>query len=123
MTEHQHQAALFRWAKLQGYIYPDLKLMFAIPNGGHRHKAVAAKLNAEGVKSGVPDIFLPIARNGFHGLFIELKKPKDSTPQGKLTKSQVEWLMDLGDRSYATTVCFGWESAKETIEAYLKDDT
>ena len=63
MSEHHEQCALFAWLRLQ---WPDLdRVSFAIPNGGHRHKAVAGKLKAEGVKAGVPDIFIayPIARS------------------------------------------------------------
>ena len=83
MTEHDEQAALFQWAELMAAQIPELRLMFAIPNGGHRHIGVARKLKAEGVKPGVPDIFLPVARNKFHGLFIEMKFGR-----GRLTKEQ-----------------------------------
>ena len=52
--EHQEQKTLIKWCEYKGHPY---NLIFAIPNGGQRHKAVAAKLKAEGVKSGVPDLF------------------------------------------------------------------
>ena len=57
-SEHQEQVALFRWAEFAIARWPELALMYAIPNGGHRHKAVAAGLKAEGVKRGVPDVCL-----------------------------------------------------------------
>jgi len=119
MSEHEEQKALFDWSLRAKATMPELSVMFAIPNGGHRHRAVAAKLKAEGVKRGVPDICLPVARQGFHGLFIELKKPKDSTPAGKPTKQQVEWLSALGDEGYLAVMCVGWEAAKQTIVDYL----
>ncbi|MBV1928237.1 MAG: VRR-NUC domain-containing protein, partial [Gammaproteobacteria bacterium] len=93
--------------------------MFAIPNGGDRHPVVAAKLKAEGVKRGVPDVCLPVVRGGYHGLYIELKKPKDSTPAGKPTEEQIEWLAALGDQGYFAALCVGWDAARKTIVDYL----
>lgn len=67
--EGEEQAALFRWAQFQSGKYPELDLMFHIPNGGKRGKAEAARFKAEGVKAGVPDIFFPKAK------WIETKRP------------------------------------------------
>ena len=58
--ETDEQQALFDWAKISGI--PDIDLLHAIPNGGHRNKATAGQLKAEGVKRGVPDIFLPVPK-------------------------------------------------------------
>ena len=116
MNEHQHQVALFKWANMQASAMPELALMFAIPNGGQRNIIVATRLKAEGVKSGVPDIFLPVARGGAHGLFIELK-----TPKGKPSGNQREWIGDLALQGYAAGFCYGWEDAKDTILEYLKN--
>lgn len=118
MSEHDEQKALFDWAEMQRR--DVLSLMFAIPNGGDRHPAVAAKLKAEGVKSGVPDIFLPVARGEYHGLYIELKKPKDATPAGKATKTQIQWLTNLSDQGYFAVLCVGWDAARKTIIDYLE---
>ena len=63
--EHQEQVALFNWAKFFENKCKDLGMMYAIPNGGKRHIAVARKLKAEGVKAGVPDIFLAVPVEGF----------------------------------------------------------
>jgi hypothetical protein len=113
--EHEEQKALFKWARLTEKHIPELALLFAIPNGGHRHKAVAAKLRAEGVRAGVPDLFLPVACGIFHGLFIELK-----AKGGRTTETQGEWLQALWSRGYCTAVCYGWEAAKDEIEEYLR---
>lgn len=118
MSEHQEQAALFRWAEMSNI--PELELMYAIPNGGQRNKVVAAKLKREGVKKGVPDVCLPVARGGFHGLYIELKKPKDAkSGEGKATKEQLDWQIRLNAEGHLTVICVGWENAKKTIETYL----
>jgi len=112
--EHAEQAALFRWAEFARSRLPELVLLHAIPNGGHRHKATAARLKAEGVKRGVPDVCLPVARNGAHGLYIELK-----TERGKPTPEQLGWIRALRRQGYVAEVCRGWESARSMIEHYL----
>ena len=111
-TEHWEQVQLFAWAAYRR----DLDLMYAIPNGGHRDIRVAVKLKAEGVKAGVPDICLPVARGGKHGLYIELKRRK----YGRLDQDQAKWLEALMHEGYACAVCFGWEAARDVIEDYLR---
>lgn len=114
-TEHEEQKILIQWTKLQENKYPELRLLFAIPNGGARHIAVARKLKSEGVKAGVPDLFLPVGRSGYHGLFIEMKAGKN-----KPTEDQIGWLEALEDEGYLAQVCWGFEEAKAMILGYLK---
>lgn len=115
MTEHEHQAALFRWARLASGARPELALMFAVPNGGARTARTGAMLKAEGVKAGVPDIFLPVPRDNWHGLFIELK-----TAKGCASAVQREWIARLQEQGYRAEVCRGWNTARELIEEYLQ---
>lgn len=77
--ESVEQTNLFRWAAYEQGKYPELKLMYHIPNGGSRNRLEAANLKKQGVKSGVPDICLPVARGAYHGLYIEMKS---GTQQG-----------------------------------------
>lgn len=114
-NEHGNQAALFCWAALQADHHTELQLMFAIPNGGLRNKITAANLKAEGVKANVPDIFLPVARGPWHGLFIELKKPG----KHNVAPGQHQWIIDLRKQGYGAVICVGWEQARDTILAYL----
>jgi len=108
------QAALFEWAAHQSGKYPELRLMFHVPNGGRRDIVTAAKLKREGVKSGVPDICLPVARGQYHGLFIELKGEG-----GHLQESQRQWISELTAQGYAARVCFGFDEAVKIITNYL----
>ena len=117
MSEAQEQRALFQWAKLAEQQYPELKLLYHVPNGGKRDARTAANLKKEWVKAGVPDIVLPVARGNYHGLYIELK-----TQKGTLQKLQKEWLKALDEEGYATKVCRGWLEAREVIEKYLAQD-
>lgn len=113
-TEEGEQMALFDWAARSVGRLPELALLYAIPNGGHRRKAVAGKLKAQGVKRGVPDVCLPVARNGFKGLYIELK-----TLKGKLSDEQRWWLEKLKAEGYYAVCVRGFEMAKECLEIYL----
>jgi len=112
-SEHVHQVTLLNWIKVH---HPECAdLIFAIPNGGFRHKSVAVKLALEGVKSGVPDLFLPVPKINYHGLFIELK-----TEKGRASPYQKEWINKLSNQGYLAVVCKGWESAAKQISEYLK---
>jgi len=113
-TEHQEQCALFFWMWLNRKKHPALSLAFAIPNGGHRHIAVARKLKAEGVKPGVPDIFVPWPSQNKCGLFIELK-----TARGTVTPEQSAWHKNLAT-FYEVRVCRGWVDAANVIGRYLE---
>lgn len=115
MSEHDEQAALFEWAALEQARFPELRWMFAIPNGGHRHLAVARKMKAEGAKAGVLDICLPVPRAGQHGLFLEMKYGRN-----KLTKEQREWLDFLVEQGYRVEVAYSWLEARDYVLAYLK---
>lgn len=115
-SEDGHQAALFCWATDSVGKYPQLKYLFAIPNGGSRHIAEATKMVATGLRSGVPDIFLPWPSNtDWCGCFIELKVGK-----GKTSKEQDEWLDALVSNGYFCEVCKGWIEARDTLIAYLE---
>ena len=113
-TEAQEQMTLFSWAAMQSGKYPELNLLYHVPNGGSRHKAEAGRLRAEGVKAGVPDLCLPVARGQYHGLYIELKAGENTT-----TKKQKEWLEYLRQQGYYTAICYGWQPAAQLIEQYL----
>lgn len=118
-THIQHEAAeqeaLFHWASYQYGVFPELRLMYHIPNGGSRNKQEAVNLKKQGVKAGVPDICLPVPRANFHGLYIELKAGKN-----KATEKQRNWLYALQKQGYVAVVCVGCEQAIEVITKYLK---
>lgn len=120
-SEDGNQIALFCWAQQNLDKYPELKFLFAIPNGGSRHIAEAGKLVAMGVKRGVPDIFLAVPKAGWHGLFIELKRPVSvGKKAGKTSEHQDIWIDDLRSQCYGVAVCYGFEEAKNTLIQYLK---
>ncbi len=114
--EHWMQVALFKWAALAAGADPRLRLLFAVGNGGKRNVIVAKKMKAEGVKAGVPDVFLPVPSGGYHGLWLELK-----ISPNKPSQEQCDWMVSLTKQGYRCVVVMDdWAKAKEIIEWYLK---
>ena len=114
--EHLEQVALMQWANLPTSLkrWPELELLHAVPNGGHRFISVAKAMKAEGVKAGVPDLDLPVPRGPFIGLRIELK-----AKGGKESPPQRWWRERLTAHGHRALVCVGWEEARRAIETYL----
>lgn len=113
--EAHEQTALFRWIEDAAvYEYPELALLYHIPNGGKRNRAEAAHLKQQGVKPGVPDLCLPVARGKWHGLYIEMKAGKNKT-----TENQDKWIESLRQQGYVAEVCYGYRQAAEILVQYL----
>jgi len=115
-NETQEQIWLMRWSQppsIRGQ-YPDLKLLYHIPNE-RSDKRQAAILKKMGVKRGVPDLCLPVPRGQFHGLYIEMKR----TDGGRVSDDQLWWNEQLISNGYASVICNGWESGKEALLWYL----
>ena len=98
--EHHDQVALFRWAAWNLARYPELEWMYAVPNAAKRSPRQGAYMKAEGLKAGVPDICLPVARGGYNGLYIEMK-----IKGNKPTEKQLEWHVALREQGYRVEVC------------------
>ena len=110
-SEHAEQVAVIQWCDY----HREARNIFAIPNGGARSPITGRKLKEEGVRPGVPDLFLPLARDGYHGLFIEMKRRKRYTTS-PAQKERIEQLMRDG---YRVEVCRGADEAIGVIAEYL----
>lgn len=113
-SEHVEQCALMRIVAMHERRVPELALLHAVPNGGERRPAVAAKLKAEGVRPGVPDLALPVRREPYVGLAIEMK-----AMDGRTSDAQDEWLDLLRWQGWRAEVCHGWQSAWLVLQDYL----
>lgn len=114
-VEDQEQMNLFEWAKIIENTHPEVRLLYHIPNEGKRAAYQGARLKAMGLKAGVPDLCLPVARGGYHALYIELKAPKNSY----LSNHQRVWLDNLKAAGNYACCCHGWEEAADMIDWYL----
>jgi hypothetical protein len=120
MTEHDEQAALIQWADtlvVTGRV-PELACLFAIPNGAQtKNYLMGNKLVQEGLKKGIPDLFLAYPNSEIHGLFVEMKFGKN-----KLSREQFEWKDRLIDSGYQFITCWSWIDAARLILDYLGYD-
>lgn len=117
LSEAQEQAQLIKWAQecIELDIYPELIMLYAVPNGGKRNKIEAVNLKRQGVVPGVPDLCLAVPKGKYHGLYIEMKVHPNKT-----TAEQEKWLKNLSFYGYAVKVCYGYVAARTAIEHYLK---
>lgn len=122
MTEHTEQSLVISWALRHEDEYPELKWLHSSLNGipipapATIRARIINHMKAEGMKKGIPDLFLPVARRDYHGLYIEMKKD-----DGKVRKEQSEFLDFAATQGYYGTVCYGYNEAVETLEWYLND--
>lgn len=124
-SEHDEQVSFFRsvfYTLLPDH--PYLCLLHAIPNGARTSKSVAKRLKAEGMKAGVPDVFLPVPRGKYHGLYIEFKKLPYRNGKGKLVKSypspeQKRFISGLKDQGYHVVVAYGCDEGLAELKQYI----
>lgn len=110
--ESQLQRACVTWFRLR---YPDT-VIFAIPNGGNRDAITGARLKAEGVLAGVPDLFIMKASCGCHGLFIELK-----VEGGRVQVSQLKFAEAASRAGYGVNVIRSFDEFVGVVDTYMKD--
>ena len=116
-SEYDEQCLIFAWAKMHEKKWPELCLLNASLNGVRLTTiGQATKAKKSGMKRGFPDIFLPVFKGGYSGLFIELKKTKG----GSISKDQKWWIDALNNQKYKAVVCRGANEAINTIVDYLK---
>lgn len=116
MTELQHQQCVIKWGQ-QPEIrskWPELALLYHIPNERYCTPVQGKQLKRAGVRSGVPDLCLPVPRGQYHGLYIEMK-----TETGRTSDTQNWWGERLLAQGYFWEVCHGWSSAVRVLEWYL----
>lgn len=98
-------------------MYKGINSIFSIPNSGNFDAIRGKLLKNEGLRAGVPDMFLPVACNNYHGLFIEMKIRKG----GKVSPKQKEWMNVLSRQGYKTAVCEGFGEARKTVMGYYDE--
>ena len=114
--EAAEQENVIKWARDNEKNYPFLWLLHSSLNGVRLSKIQAGKAKASGMLSGVPDLFLPVPRGSFCGLYIEMK-----SATGRIMPSQSRYLSAVSDFGYSAVVCYSANEAIKTIENYYFD--
>ena len=117
LTEHEIQSSFISWCDSGDTLkqHPELSMIYAIPNGSNKSIATAMKFKREGLRSGVPDICLPVARGKYHGLYMEFKR----TPKLKLADNQVEWASKLSGQDFFVATVASRDTAIAVVKRYL----
>ncbi len=115
-VEGEEQAQLIERFRAQ---YPDVgTLLIHIPNGGARKNAFEGwRLKNQGVRAGVSDLLLPVARGGFFGLWIEFKAAPPNN--AAVSDKQEEWVEAMLAQGYSAHFCLGVDAAMRVLRAYL----
>ena len=117
--EYDIQCNIFLWAQLLATReYPELELLNASLNGVRLTIGQAKKVKKSGMRKGYPDLFLPVARGGYHGLYVELKRKKG----GKVSDDQKWWIRKLTEQGYLAVVARGFNETVAVILRYLKGE-
>lgn len=118
-TENQEQRAIVKWLSF----HPVLKDYFCKNNNeGKRTEAYTWNLKLLGLRPGVPDLFIYYPNSEKHGLWLEMKRNMIYPPSAKKGSSwvlQEEFIERVKKIGYEGKFCYGWEDAKNIIEAYL----
>lgn len=117
LSEEQEQADLIDKIERNLHLYPALEWVYHVPNGGWRGKIAGMRMKRAGVRPGVPDLALDIARGGYYGLRIELKKSNASPSDTRA--EQRKWHAYLREQGYAVYVCKGCAPAWKVLVWYL----
>src|SRR5262249_55411975 len=116
-TESQEQAAVVEWAQAMRGRFKPLVLLHASQAGARVGWKQAKKLKREGMREGVPDLFLPVPCGQYHGLWLEMKRLKG----GRTSLAQLWWHTRLREQGYLVAVCKGADEAIATLFAYLSE--
>lgn len=112
LSESDLQRAIISWAATKERAYPELKWLFHPANGGKRDSREAQSLKQQGVRKGICDLYLDVARGGYHGWRCELK-----IGSGKPSAEQIEYLEFLTEQGYFAF----WSNSFEQVKLYLVD--
>jgi hypothetical protein len=107
------QAKVIAWARANERNYPFLWMLHSSLNGLKRTKNAQGKAKAQGMLSGVPDLFMPVAIGDSKGLYIEMKSAK-----GRISPEQSKFLKAASDFGYACFICYSAVEAIDKIKSY-----
>lgn len=110
--ESNEQKTFIEWCRWNKYPYDRI---YAVENERKANPQQGARRKAMGIKAGVPDLFLPIARQGYHALYIEMKSSK-----GRLTELQRKFIEEVTAEGYKAVCCYSADEAIKAITEYCK---
>jgi hypothetical protein len=107
------QAKVIAWARANERNYPFLWMLHSSLNGVKMTKAQAVRAIAQGMKKGVADLFLPVKKGVYSGLYIEMKSEK-----GRTSIDQSKFLTAVSENDYLAHICYSAVEAIDKIKGY-----
>lgn len=132
-SEEDSQIALMEWAEMTYRMYDSsfkdgetlADYIHHSPNGGKRERKTSAngptycpegeKLKKMGTKAGFPDLTVFLARGGYFGLYIEMKRERGGTT----SREQRQLIERLQRQGYLCAVCHGTMEAIKVLKTYM----
>ena len=113
MSEARLQSEVVKQIQLQ---YPKVKYCASLGGQYQPFQSQRNRARKTGYVKGFPDLFIYEARNGYHGLALEIK-----TLKGRATKEQKEWIEALNERGYKAVIVKGLPAILDLIDSYLNE--
>ena len=118
ISESQEQMLLIQQCRMQEQIYPDLAGLYSVPNGRFNAK-IGSRFKKEGSLSGAADLVLPVARGGWFGFYLEMKKVDKHGKKTNQSPAQKRFEEHVTNRGYKYQVCWSAAEAWDALVEYM----
>lgn len=115
MLRHPEQTAQIQVVRWLRQFRPGVLFTSPAAAGERLNFRKAVRVKMMGYTAGTPDLQIYEPRQGFHGLFVEMKREKG----GRIEPEQKAFLEASAQRGYKVEVCHGTQAAVDAITAYL----
>lgn len=113
-SETEIMNAYFDWVGWKMNQKPLYSLIYSVKNEGKRSWFYGTQLVRSGLRSGIPDVCIPIPTRDYGAAYLEFK-----TLDGQVSPMQKVWLSKLKRVSNYVGVVKGLDHAKEVTESYM----
>ena len=114
--EQELQFECAKWLKKALHVRGLPQVFYHVANEGQHKAYYRAKMKAQGVLAGVPDIVLPLRSGEYPGLYLELK-----AGAGSPSKEQKIFLEAVAKEGYLALVVNDFDTFRECLTSYLDD--
>lgn len=119
-TEYDHQRAVFNFIEIMSRRHPEFEMIVGSLNGvwiqGKNKWQIIKKLQKAGCfPVGYPDVFWPLYRKPYSGLYVELKKDSKS----KMGADQIKWQHWLVSQRFFATASSSENETKDILMRYF----
>lgn len=116
MKEDSELIKFFDWVRINEKFDPRLSAIYHIANERRTSMHSGKIFKQKGVKSGIPDVHVPIPSGMYPGLYIEFKvRPNNLSPE---QKKMIKTLLNIG---HLVVVAWSADEAIDIVCEYLSE--